>query len=84
MGVGVFIGLASAVMHLMAYQTRRHAQDLQAFTRILRQNNEASMRHNRELNEALAKSAKDLDETLKKLESTIEKLTVLGKDEKEI
>lgn len=84
LSVSVVIGLGSGFLHVLAYQNRRHAQDLQAFTRILRQNNDASMRHSRELNEELAKAAKDLEETLKKLERTIEQVQRLGKEERNI
>ena len=84
LGVSVSIGLSAGVMHIMAYQNRQHAQDLQALTRILRQNNEISRQHSRELNEELMKAARDLEETLKKLESTIEQVQRLGKESKDI
>lgn len=84
LGVSVAIGLASGVLHVMAYQNRQHAQDLIAFTRILRQNNDISMRQSRELNEELMQATKELEDTLKKLERTIEQVQRLGKEERNI
>ena len=84
LSVSVIIGLGSGFLHVLAYQNRRHAQDLQAFTRILRNNNDAMMGSSRNLNQELNKTIKDLEETLKKLESTIEQVQRLGKEERNI